>query len=482
MGFRGFTFSVLFLSISRNLASMLGVVVVVCALLGAGSIPAQALSLVEQAHVNVLEKLRPDIAGKISKKLDEIEKSNLTERQKFNARKKLFAKQLQKAVTAAKAADKFGDKNQKKAAQEVVNVVSSLGGLVLQYPKALYPRPKSVKKEIKRLKKEAKKKSEAEKKKSASLLGGSDVSFSFTGEVGKSYRKSSYFLRSELGVVIDPKLLSFNNDDTSGGNTAELKGSFAPGKVSFFGPKTYWKAGWNWYGTEAKASINNFALNNNNLGIISPEANGGLGGGVLINAGGVNFSDITDVHYKNHFYETNLFGEIGSDIPHGAGTLRPSFRIALGHTDLDEKLSGTTAAGGLDFDYKNSLMAYQGTISGGLELLYPLGDIGGVPIEYYGSIAAGMRFYQFDGKSRLTTNGLLNARERVKFDDFKVSYTTQVYLGLAAEVTPNLEFTTGVRFRQTEAPRVEINGNEDAHIKLESAQELTFSLGLKMVF
>ena len=345
-----------------------------------------------------------------------------------------------------------------------------------------------MKTEVKRLKKEAKKKSEAERQKTASSIGdvfyipGTDITMNLKGEVGQSYRMSSYFLRSELGVVIDPKLLSFNNDDTSGGNTAELKGSFAPDKVWFFGPETYWKVGWNWYGTEAKASISNLALNNNNLGIISPEANGGLGGGVVVNAGGVNFSDITDVRYKNHFYETNLFGEIGGKIRYGDATIRPSVRIAIGYNDLDERLSGTTAAGGLNFDYKNSLMAYQGTFSGGLELLQPLGDIGGVPIEYYGSVSAGLRLLDFDGSSTLTTSGALNARERVNFDDFKLSYMAQAYLGLAAEVTPTLEFTTGVRFRQTEAPRVVINGNEDAHIKLESAQELTFSLGLKMIF
>ena len=135
MGFRGFTLSVLFSSIWRISASMPGVVVVCALLVAAGSISAQALSLVEQAHVNVLEKLRPDIAGKIAKKLDEIEKSNLTERQKYNARRKLFLRQAQSATTAWKAAKKFGDAKQQAAAREVLDVVGSLGGLMLRYPK-----------------------------------------------------------------------------------------------------------------------------------------------------------------------------------------------------------------------------------------------------------------------------------------------------------------------------------------------------------
>jgi ribosomal protein S8 len=132
-------------------------VALICGLLVAGSSSAFALSLIDEAHINEIEKLRPDIAETINERLNEIEQSNATDEQKQQARDRLLDRQIRNAETAKKAAEQFGNNEKKAEAQQVLELVNSLKRQNFAGSGSTDDLPQSVKIEIVRLTKEKKK-------------------------------------------------------------------------------------------------------------------------------------------------------------------------------------------------------------------------------------------------------------------------------------------------------------------------------------
>lgn len=128
------------------------------------------LTLFEQAHVNVLRKYRPDLADRLTNRLDKLEKQlderpDLTPEQKDKLRKEIFDTAYQSAVTALETAKKLGTKEQQRDAQFVAFTIATFRDAYLDndFPEIRVSRvADEVRSEFRRLQDEKKKQAQAE--------------------------------------------------------------------------------------------------------------------------------------------------------------------------------------------------------------------------------------------------------------------------------------------------------------------------------
>jgi len=463
--------------------------------------PVYADEIVNQAHSNVLKKLRPDIDAKLTRKLKEIDRAKGTKKQKDAARVRAFEKRIESARSDLRIALKTGTKEQQEKAARVVKV---LEGYKFSYF-GLPPLIREVLDEVIRLRKLA----EDKKKKKTASAGKNgvrydsptiagftlsaawgeddpwDAALRYAGEFGglrvaaglnrsiayggdggcragasasmglTSFDKDGKFAREENGaVVLREPVVAVDYDFQTQNGYHMLGCSVGGGEL---------RAGF-MYQPETRVDERINSINLVGLGL--PDQNGS---GFFFPAG-----NITNFYYESKMRSIGFSAGWSKPFYGGKGPLGPMVVVPgvwgyYGHSDTKNWTMGMTNAGFSDFDYNTKTDDDRFGLGVSLELNNVLETaktgLGDFALVHYLSYSGGIVFHDVDARSTLTITGVGAQTRSGSRSASKTSYTGTLSTGLRAFITNKVGIEIGITGGyESNYPMAQINAEKGLFI------------------
>ncbi len=391
---------------------------------------------------------------------------------------------------------------------------------------------------------------------SADLLGGDEtakgvyetphqyfVGLSARGLYGHLDREGSDFFR-KLKIdkssveVVDPKFVSFDNDDDFAGFEGEafIGKRFGDYSIAFF-------VGGSVISSDVSSSGSIEAAGDADKGFHLMLPAPKLDDSRTFKWVDTNQFDINDYKYRNDYDRREIaFGfrptfYYGGDpapsmkdwslkdepLPAPSGAqhmLQPMVFATLGTVEVDEHFSGFTdndpegkfnfdpKAGNIQFAYDNSIRSDFTGIGLGLSVRGPMSDVG-LPIGYFATVKATAEFHEADATAAwaydqlwvsngfgivgckgaptapcdtFISNSGADVASSAKLSKDETVWALHLEGGLSFGLSEGVALEVGGRYRRTEAPQVIIDGTQDAYIAFEEVEEIGGFVGLTAQF
>lgn len=217
--------------------------------------------------------------------------------------------------------------------------------------------------------------------------------------------------------------------------------------------------------------------------------------------------DVERVSYRNTYDRNEVFAGVRMTTLLGswaagkdASRIQPMAYVSFGETTVGETFDGATASQKIQFGYDNAVTSSFSGVGGGVGASGLLGEIAKVRIGYFGALRGGLEFQQATGSSQWdlrpssSLTGVIGtnfSRSSQKLSshhmtkDVEAEETTvalQGEAGISMALMTGVDVELGARVRRLDTPQVVVNGEEDAHIKFTTSEELSGFFGLKAEF
>jgi len=317
---------------------------------------------------------------------------------------------------------------------------------------------------------------------------GSHVSIGggFTG--GTLDRRRRGFLRTEdLGIVVLAHMLQFDADATF----RQFQADFSIGMPAFTPEQavarvllTPWQrffttlafiGGYSNLYSKAQDDIGHASAGGRQTAVLSPLANGPLGGGAVTAPG---FGDVQNASFALEYRRQSGFLGLSSsfdvDLPNGTkAEVEPRVQVNLADSSMYEIVTGVTNAGTFPFAYRNMLDTSSVGVGLGVDLRLPF-NLEKVPgLGFYATGDVSVDRQSIDGFSQLNAGNFAPERKELKARQVTVAGEARVGLYLDLDA---VDVEIGVGYRAQNEPNVSITGNQDATVEFDTVTSVRFFL------
>lgn len=277
------------------------------------------------------------------------------------------------------------------------------------------------------------------------------------------------------GVIVNPRFGSVTrNDDLLGfqvnGALTRPSGGFVNAYIMGYS-----------YARASQTSVREpLSTGGNSLNIYSPQGpRGALGGGVNVNGAG-GFADVSNLKYSDDY--TEQLGYLGIRFnpwrSFTAGTtVTPYVKLLGGYVDETSTYSGTTANGGLDFRYDNSLKTWRWGAELGAHIRQPVTDVFGL----YGDVAVRPIYNDTSATSKVTFSGAVNASESQDVNGHEYDTGFVVGGGIYAQ-QGNAIFSAGAQYETWEIPVLMYSNTAPVRVDFDSRESVTAKVAFTYQF
>lgn len=316
---------------------------------------------------------------------------------------------------------------------------------------------------------------------SAVILPSGIRGFTFSASAGteRRNRPDSSFLRYEDGgMVVNRGFLNYDNEETDTRTTFSLDYKFGDYYIGGIRSGLSLSAAYSRFDSSSSDSTETVqAPSGYQTAILSPDADGSLGGGVILAQG--NPSDLTNVNYGENYREYDFSLRLNTH--HYCEGLNLQIDNHIGYTRGDietaQGLSGITNVGTLDFVYDIDTESEFNEWGLGTTLTYPLTRF----FSVYGGYELAYRRSETSGSASLDLSGALNASENQDFEENDSSFRYRLDGGIKATFN-RFDVGLGFYYEEEDTPQVDISGDHDASVSNEETDNVGIYAGLRVAF